>query len=82
MPFVDPLHMVSFSHMPFVDWIKALLRPHLSLGILVKDVHSFQISGLLGINLFMRPLPPYFLTLLNVSRTPIIITCWFGKIVT
>jgi len=32
--------------MPFVDWIKALLRPHFSLGIPVKDVYSFQISAL------------------------------------
>jgi hypothetical protein len=40
-----PLHTVSFSHMPFVDWIKALLRPHFSLGISVQDVHSFQISA-------------------------------------
>jgi hypothetical protein len=32
--------------MPFVDWIKALLQPHFSLGIPVKDVYSFQISAL------------------------------------
>jgi hypothetical protein len=41
-----PLHTVSFSYMPFVDWIKALLRPHFSLGIPVQDVHNFQISAL------------------------------------
>jgi hypothetical protein len=42
-----PLDTLAFSSLPFVSWIKAILSPHLALGVPWKEVRNFQISTLI-----------------------------------
>lgn len=41
-----PFNLLAFVDLPFAEWIKAILRPHVVLGLSGSNVQEFQISAI------------------------------------